>query len=232
MLDNFRPHPSRDVSVSRYRELAEAYDTSCQRISRVRQEAIRCLELVAGETVIDVACGTGAALPALAAAVGPGGCVVGIEQSPEMMTLARQRVRNAGLRNVLLLRSAAEDAEMPLRADAVLFAYAHDVLQSPAALDRVFSAVRPGARVCAVGLRLLPWWAAPVNAWLCWRISDYVTTFRGLRRPWLGLLAHCPDLRVVRYFHAGTSYLAHGRVRGDAAQDELPLVRQSGGRGP
>jgi ubiquinone/menaquinone biosynthesis C-methylase UbiE len=44
-----------------------------------------------GEQVLDVACGPGIVTHALAAAVGPGGRVVGLDLSPDMLAVARAR---------------------------------------------------------------------------------------------------------------------------------------------
>ena len=41
-----------------------------------------------GATVVDVGCGTGRALPAMGDAVGDGGIVIGIDLTPEMLTVA------------------------------------------------------------------------------------------------------------------------------------------------
>jgi hypothetical protein len=40
----------------------------------------------------------------------------------------------------------------------VLFNYTHDVLRSPAALDRIFAHARPGARVALARVKQPPWW--------------------------------------------------------------------------
>lgn len=48
-----------------------------------------------GGTVIDVGCGTGRALPALRQAVGPGGTVIAVDVTPEMLLAARAAGREA-----------------------------------------------------------------------------------------------------------------------------------------
>lgn len=214
-LTSRTPDPAR--ALRDYHGLAPGYDAACATLGPIRSAAIAALRLQPGETVLDVACGTGAALPLLAAAVGPHGRVVGIEQSPEMLALARRRLDGTGLAaRVTLVDAAAQGAAFPYRADAVFFCYTHDVLQTPAALRAIFAATRPGARVAVAGMRFLPWWAGPVNLWLSFRARRYVTTFEGMRKPWALLETYGPDLRIVRRFHFGTSYLATATCRGGA----------------
>lgn len=214
LLTNLRDTPDRSAALESYRVLAERYDASCRFIERLRLAAIDALALQAGETVYDVACGTGAVLPELARRVGEQGRVVGIEQSPEMARMAAARFPEAVLPpNVELLVSPVEEAKPAAAADALLFCYTHDVLQSPRALDNLLSHARPGARIAVLGLQLLPWWwGAPINLWKLWSGRRYLTTYRGLRTPWALLAERTPDLRVVRRFHAGTNYLAVGRL--------------------
>jgi hypothetical protein len=129
-----------------------------------------------------------------------------------MAAIARERVALAGLKNVEIVNAPAEDAPLGARADAILFCYAHDVMQSDAAVERVLGAARPGARIVAAGARLIGWWAAPVNLWKLWRSRHYVTTFRGLRDPSARLARRCPDWQVVDTHVLGTSYLAIGHL--------------------
>src|ERR1700722_4842700 len=61
-------------------------------------DAIDALGIEPGGVVIDLGCGTGRALPLLRRASGPGGCVVGLDATPEMLhaACAKQRDREAG----------------------------------------------------------------------------------------------------------------------------------------
>ena len=65
----------------------------------------------AGETVLDVGCGTGATLLRLARAVGKEGHVLGCDVSAPMLALARQRIVGAGLLDVDLLQADAQSHE-------------------------------------------------------------------------------------------------------------------------
>lgn len=214
LIRNLRDAPDRATALDSYRILAGRYDASCRLIERLRLAAIEALELRPGDTVYDVACGTGAVLPELARRVGVNGRVVGIEQSPEMARMAAARFpQNVLPPNVELLVTPVEEAHPAAAADALLFCYTHDILQSPRALDNLLSHARPGARIAVLGLRLLPWWGAPINLWKLWSGRRYLTTYRGLRTPWALLAERAEALHVARCFHLGTSYLAVGRTR-------------------
>jgi demethylmenaquinone methyltransferase/2-methoxy-6-polyprenyl-1,4-benzoquinol methylase len=208
VLDDQPPDPFR--AITRYRAHAEGYDASAQRTMPLRRRTIRALSLTPGDSVLDVACGTGLSFPLLAAAVGPRGRVTGVELSPDMASRARARIAATGWSHVTLIESAVEDATLTGPFDAVLFNFTHDVLQSPAALARVFSAARPGARVAAAGSRLFPAWLAPVNAVVRGINAPYVTTLAGMRRPWRHLADYVSDLRV-RPALWGAGYVAWGR---------------------
>ncbi|MGD9953968.1 MAG: methyltransferase domain-containing protein [Burkholderiales bacterium] len=204
--------PDGSRSLAAYAALAAGYEDSCRRILAIRESAVRALALGPGETVFDVACGTGAALPLLCRALGPEGRVLAIEQSPAMAALARSRIPGLGC-EVKVELASVQAFSTALRADAMLFTYTHDVLQSPEAVANLVRHAKPGCRVAVTGIRFLPWsWGFAVNAVTAWRARRYITTYRGLREPWRELASHCAEFRVVRSFHLGSSYLGVGRI--------------------
>ncbi len=205
--------PDREFALQRYRACAAGYDASARRIAKKRMRAIQLLQLRPGNTVLDVACGTGPVLDVLSAAVGPSGRVIGVEQSPEMLDIARQRVTELQLGNVTLVEAAVEDARIGGPADAVLFCYTHDVLRSRRSLQNVFSAVCPGARIAVVGAKLFPRWLAPLNLWVKWRAWGYLSTVEGLDRPWSLLAEFCPDFSVREVTFLGSGYIGDGTYR-------------------
>ncbi|MER7731445.1 methyltransferase domain-containing protein [Streptomyces erythrochromogenes] len=99
-----------------------------------------------GDRVLDAGCGTGRALGALRAAVGPAGTVLGVDLTPQMLAAARRAGRAA--EGALLL---ADVARLPLRdgaLDAVFAAGLIAHLPDPAANLRELSrVVRPGGRL-------------------------------------------------------------------------------------
>jgi arsenite methyltransferase len=203
-------------AAEKYRRHAAGYDASAERTMDVRRRAVCLLQLRPGDHVLDVACGTGLSFEPLLEAVGSSGRVVGIEVSPEMLALARERVERHRWRNVELVQASAEEASFRRRSfDAVLFHYTHDVLQSPAALANIVAAMKPGARVSIAGIKYPPLWMLPAWPWRLLKARPYVTTFRGLGRPWRRLEPHLARLTVEPVM-LGTSYLAHGTVRARA----------------
>ena len=189
--------PNTAKAVRLYRHHANGYDASARRTMWIRARTIEKLNLRPGDRVLDVACGTGLSFPLLREAVGAEGEVVGIEVSPEMMSLARQRVAEAGWQNVTLLESSIESADIPGPLDAVLFHFTHDVMRSPAALKRIFAAAGPNARIAVAGMKYAPWWMAPVNVIVRAQARPYMTTFEGLGKPWDLALPYLRGVRVA-----------------------------------
>jgi len=204
--------PDPQLAIARYRAHAPGYDASAVRTMPLRRRTVAKLELRPGETVLDVACGTGLSFPLLREGVGETGRVVGVELSPDMLALARERCVREGWRNVTLIESAMETADLQGPVDAILFNFTHDVLRSPAALERILAAARPGTRVAVAGMKLAPWWLAPLNAVVRAQARPYMTTFEGLARPWDLLEAYLEGFERETVLF-GTGYIGWGEVR-------------------
>lgn len=67
------------------------------------------LELKPGERVLDLGCGTGHETIAAAKLVGDRGEAVGLDLTPEMLTVARQNASARGLSNVFFVSGSIED---------------------------------------------------------------------------------------------------------------------------
>src|SRR5688500_687888 len=110
--------PDAAEAIEQYRRAAPGYDHHMRRFSRWQRLAVERLELRSGETVIDVACGTGLNFPVLEERIGPEGKVIGIDLSPAMLAIARQRVDAAGWGNVELIEASVDRAHLRELADA------------------------------------------------------------------------------------------------------------------
>lgn len=199
-------------AVEHYRELAPRYDYFTRRINRIRARAIEALGLRPGETVVDAGCGTGWCLPRLAEGVGASGRIIAFDPSPEMLDLARARLRAGGRPAVDLIRASGEDVTLPAPADALLFSYTHDLIRSPAALANLLGQAKPGARIAATSTKLYAPWLFPANWYLRATHRSYITNFDGFEAPWSMLAALLDHFRVET---AGWTqhYIATGRVR-------------------
>ncbi|AGP52600.1 class I SAM-dependent methyltransferase [Streptomyces rapamycinicus] len=145
------PHePSRGNSAADVRDFftprAAEWDRRFPDDGPAYAAAVADLGLRPGDAVLDAGCGTGRALPALRAAAGPEGTVLGVDLTPAMLDAALRESRDgfAGL-------ALADVARLPLRdgcLDAVfaagLISHLSDPRENLCELARV---VRPGGRL-------------------------------------------------------------------------------------
>ena len=202
--------PDRETALEQYRRRAGVYDLELAFFEPIRRRAIASLGLRPGEVVLDVGCGTGLSLALLRQGVGPRGRVVGIEQSPEMLEQARRRVMRARWSRVTLIRSPVETADIPVRADAALFHFTHDILRRPESIANVLGRLKPGGRVVASGLK----WAAPgltwaVNLLVLPAALRSVTSLDGMDQPWRLLQEQLGQMSVETVLLGG-AYIARG----------------------
>ncbi len=190
--------PDRNAALTQYRRRARVYDFELLLFEPVRRRAIERLGLRPGDVVIDVGCGTGLSFGPLIAGIGETGRIVGIEQSPEMIEKARERLREHGWRNVTLINAPVEEARIRVKADAALFHFTHDVLRQPQAVANVLAHLKEGARVVASGLNWGRAWALPVNVAVLVAALRSVTTLEGLARPWSHLASTLGRMHVER----------------------------------
>lgn len=203
--------PDAQAALGMYRCRAGVYDWQLAPYEPIREHAIQRLELQRGDTVLDVGCGTGMSLPQLSAAVGPQGRVIAIDQCPEMVEQARARVAALGLKNVDLRCASIEELPSGEQADAALFHFTHDILQTPSALDQVLGRLKIGASVAATGLKWTYPWLVALNALVWVNAMQSVTTLQGLDAPWRHLAERGVDLRLETMV-MGTIYVASGVV--------------------
>jgi demethylmenaquinone methyltransferase/2-methoxy-6-polyprenyl-1,4-benzoquinol methylase len=201
----------RKRSLAKYRKRAIAYDSTCGPTWTIRERTIGALDLQPGQSVLDIACGTGLSLALLRDRVGETGHVYGFDHSAEMLVQARARVAAAGWCNVTLFRSAAQALALPAPVDTLLFHYTHDILRSPDALERVLACAKPGARAAIAGVKYFSRWLAPLNAWVYLKNYGYNGAPGELRTPWDRIAPRLQDWRITPT-QFGMGYIASGRL--------------------
>jgi S-adenosylmethionine-diacylgycerolhomoserine-N-methlytransferase len=153
------------MAWKRYRFGTQFYDAlsgECMVYRAGRVAGIELMGLHAGDTVVDIGCGTGLSFELLVAAVGPTGQVIGVDASPQMLQVAAKCAARNGWSNVRVVQAdathisaadlAVEGTPPPI--DAVFFAYALSVMGShPTVLERAATLLTPGGRVGIVDMQ-------------------------------------------------------------------------------
>ena len=138
-----------------YTDRAQLYDLIATRvpgIGSIRTAAIDHLSLERGDTVVEMGCGSGGNLPYLRDRVGSTGRVVGVDFSPGVLSIARDRIHHQGWDNVHAVRA---DATVPPLArdraggvDAVFSSFVSGMLDDPAAVvEQWLGLLGPGGRI-------------------------------------------------------------------------------------
>ena len=106
-------------------------------------------ELREGEVVLDLGSGGGIDVILSAKRVGPTGVAYGLDMTDEMLALARQNARDAGVTNVHLLKGVIE--QIPLPANSVDVVISNCVINlsvdKPTVLLEMARVLKPGGRI-------------------------------------------------------------------------------------
>ncbi|MEM7112881.1 MAG: methyltransferase domain-containing protein [Chloroflexota bacterium] len=115
-----------------------------------RAQTLAALHLQAGEKVLDVGCGMGLLTQDIALAVGPTGCVVGVDNSSDMLALAKHRCTSlpqVTLKEQSVVQLQEPDDQYDALTCTQLLLYLPDV---PAALQEMWRVLKPGGRIAIV----------------------------------------------------------------------------------
>src|SRR5580692_4274081 len=192
----------RDRLIETYRKKAKRYDIT-SRLYPVpgyphqgqRLRAVQALGLRAGDSVIDIACGTGLNFPLIEKVIGPDGRIVGVDLTDAMLAQARDRIATNGWSNVSLVQADAAEFDFPAEVDAILSTYA--LSQVPECGDVIAhgaAALSRGGRWVVLDLKFPdnpPRWLTQLGIALArpfGSIDEWM-----LRRPWEAIRAAMQD---------------------------------------
>src|SRR3954447_4147283 len=166
---NFDPEAFRAESRDRWERSAPGWGNQQQQMSRQTEPVTRwlldALELVPGQTVLELACGPGDAGIAAAGRLRPGGRLIATDAAQAMVDLVAQRAPAEGLDDAVEKR--AMDAEFTFDFDAagfdaVLCRWDYMLMADPgAALRETRRVLRSGGRVA-----LSAWAETERNPWM------------------------------------------------------------------
>lgn len=144
-----------------------------------RDRLIRGLEVPAGGSVLEIACGTGRNLVRIGERY-PDAGLYGIDVSAQMLKSAHRNRRRAGLDERITLAAADATAFDPVAAlggparfDRIVIAYALSMIPDwPAAIEHALSLLAPGGGLHVVDFDAMEAWPRPARAamrqWLAW----------------------------------------------------------------
>jgi demethylmenaquinone methyltransferase/2-methoxy-6-polyprenyl-1,4-benzoquinol methylase len=208
--------------IETYRKKAKHYNVTYRlypvpgyplRAQRLR--AVRALGLRAGDSVIDIACGTGLNFSLLEEAIGPDGRIVGVDLTDAMLAQARDRIETHGWSNISLVQADAADFDFPAEVDAILSTYA--LSQVPGCAEVIAhgaAALSGGGRWVVLDLKVpdhTPGWLAQLGTAMVRpfaAIDEWI-----MRRPWdvirAAMREELADPSWTELFF-GTAFLAAG----------------------
>jgi demethylmenaquinone methyltransferase/2-methoxy-6-polyprenyl-1,4-benzoquinol methylase len=220
---------TREHLIATYRKKAKHYDITSrlypapgypQRAQRLA--AVDALGLRPGDSVIDLACGTGLNFPLIEDLIGPAGRIVGVDLTDAMLARARDRIETNGWSNVSLVEADAARFDFPTDVDAIVCTYAlSQVPECAEVIAHGAAALSGGGRWVVLDLKVpddTPGWLAHLGIALVRpfaSIDEWVT-----RRPWdvirAAMQQELADLSWTELFH-GTAFLAAGSRDPDRA---------------
>lgn len=222
-----RDFTTRDQVAAVYRRLAPRYDWAAGLLDRLgigygrlRRAAARAADLRPGDVVVEIGCGTGVNFPLIQDRIGPGGRIIGVDLSAEMLDEARRRVSAEGWDNVTLVECSAADYAFPEEGvDAVLSTFALTLEpEYDAVIARIARALRPGRRFAITDLKLASGWPIVFLPFLLLVARPFAVSLRlASRHPWESMRAHMADVTMAEHF-GGYLYVASAR----------PAARDSG----
>jgi ubiquinone/menaquinone biosynthesis C-methylase UbiE len=213
---------TREHLIETYRKKAKHYDITTrlypapgypQRAQRLR--AVHALGLRAGDSVIDIACGTGLNFPLIEKVIGPGGQIIGVDLTDAMLARAQDRVATNGWSNISLVQADAADFDFPTGVDAILSTYAlSQVPECAEVIAHGAAALSGGGRWVVLDLKVpdnTPGWLAQLGTATVRHFASIDEWI--MRRPWeairVAMQEELADPSWTELFF-GTAFLATG----------------------
>lgn len=177
--------------------------------NKLRKLAVEKLELKKGDTILDLACGTGLNHKFLENDVGPNGKIIAFDYSNEMLIAAKQQAKENGWNNIAFIQGDAAQLTLNTKVDGILSTLGISAIpQHEEALQKAIDVLKENKRISILDARLPSgFWSIfnPLIAYVYkhWASWDYKKNIpEDLKK-----LAHNTQ---TKYFNGGTVYITFG----------------------
>jgi len=208
--------------IRTYRKRAARYDFTANlyylfgyREWAYRQTAVKLLKLQPGDTVLELACGTGINFPLFQRYIGSTGQIIGVDITDAMLEQAKKRVASQRWKNVTLMQHDASTYQIPPKVNAVFSSFALSLFpDTKRVLKNIANSLIPGGHLVVIELQIPKFWPS-------WLASAAVTLMRPFavteewvaRRPWETICAtineELGNVEVAENFF-GLTYIISG----------------------
>lgn len=179
------------------------------RENRLRKLAVEMLNLKQGDTVLDLACGTGLNHKFLEKAIGPTGTIFAFDYSNDMLAAAKRQAKEHNWSNIIFIQGDAAQLSLNTRVDGVLSTLGISAIpEHKEALKKAITVLKKNQLISILDARLPSgFWSLfnPLIAYVYkhWASWDYTKNIPAD----LGQLISNPQ---IKYFNGGTIYIIFG----------------------
>lgn len=186
-------NPPKEHIIRTYRKRAANYDVTANlyylfgyREWAYRKMAVDALNLKPGDTVLELACGTGLNFPLYQQHIGHEGRIIGIDITDAMLEQAHKRVASYGWENVTLIQHDAATYKNPSPVNAVISTYALSLFPGPKqVLKNGIEALLPNGRLVLLELQIPSFWPVWLATLAVALMKPFaITDAWAERRPW------------------------------------------------
>lgn len=212
---------SKEEIEALYAHEAQGYDAGIDAVRKIfgsrylehLAAAVDELGIEPGETVVDLACGTGLNFERILERIGDAGRLVGVDLTAAMLEKAAERVRRHGWKNVDLVHADAAVYEFPARVTRILSTAGITlVAEYDEVIARAARALPPGGRLVLYDFKIpedWPEWRIQVQMRIRARFGQ--TRDLAERKPWESMARHFPIHRT-RELYSGLAFLSIGEI--------------------
>ena len=186
-------NPWKEHIIQTYRKRAANYDITANlyylfgyREWTYRKMAVKALKLRQGDTVLELACGTGINFPLYQKHIGSQGIIIGVDITDAMLEQAQKRVTNQGWKNVVLFRHDAAIYRPPLPVNAVISTFAISLFPDlDQVLKNISDSLLPKGHLSLLELQIPSFWPAWLANTAVALMKPFAVTDEWVnKRPW------------------------------------------------